>query len=139
MTPSSRRRSLLAAAWTAFVALWVASAFFSLALTALGPCGGDGGSPYAAPASPAGRYCESVSAYFEAGEPSEVTTALLYLWPVAALLAIGGWGVWTGRARTLAVVAALASAVLVVHVVLSFSLRDRCAPDDPTAPGCAHY
>jgi hypothetical protein len=30
-----------------------------MGITSLGPCGGDGGSPYAAPASPAGRYCDA--------------------------------------------------------------------------------
>ena len=139
MPPSSRRRKVLAAAWTAFVVLWVAAAFVVLGVTALGPCGGDGGSPYAAPASPAGRYCDSVSDYFDSGEPGEVTTALVYLWPVVALVAVGAWGAWTGRGRALAAVAVLASTLLVVHLVLSFSPRDRCIPDDSTVPNCAHY
>ena len=63
----------------------------------------------------------------------------VYLAPVLALVAVGAWGVWTCRARVLAAVAVVASTVLVVHLVLAFNLRDRCVPDDPTAPGCAHY
>ena len=130
---------VLGAAWATFVVLWTASAFLTLTATAFGPCGGDGGSPYAAPASPAGRYCESVSDVLESGEPGEVTTALVYVSPILALVAVGAWGVWTGRGRVLAAGAVVASTVLVVHLVLAFSLRDRCVPDDPTAPGCAHY
>jgi hypothetical protein len=135
----SQRRGILAAAWAAFIVTWVASAFFVLGLTALVPCGGDGGSPYAAPASPAGRYCDAVDAYFGSGEPGELTTAIVYLWPVAALAAVGAWGVWKRHGRMLVVVALLAFAVLAVHLVFSFTLRDRCVPDDPSIPGCAHY
>jgi hypothetical protein len=133
------RRGILAAAWAAFMVAWLASAVLVLGLTALGPCGGDGGSPYAAPASPAGRYCEAVDAYFDSGEPGELTTAAVYLWPVVALAALGAWGVWKRRAGMLTGIAVLAVAVLAVHLVLSFTLRDRCVPDDPSVPGCAHY
>jgi hypothetical protein len=139
MARSRHGRKVLAAAWAAFMVAWVASAFFVLGLTALSPCGGDGGSPYAAPASPAGRYCDAVDAYFGSGEPGEVTTALVYVWPVAALAALGALAVWKRRGRVLAVVAVLAFAVLVAFLVLPFTLRDRCIPDDPSVPGCAHY
>jgi hypothetical protein len=133
------RRSILVGAWAAFMVAWLASAFLVLGLTALVPCGGDGGSPYAAPASPAGRYCETVDAYFSSGEPGELTTALVYLWPVAALGGLGAWGVWKRRTGMLVAIAVLAVAVLAVHLVLSFTLRNRCVPDDPSVPGCAHY
>jgi hypothetical protein len=39
----------------------------------------------------------------------------------------------------LVAVAVLAFAMLAVHLVLPFTLRDRCVPDDPSIPGCAHY
>jgi hypothetical protein len=133
------RRTILAAAWAAFMIVWLASAFVVLGLTAVVPCGGDGGQPYAAPASPAGRYCETVDAYFSSGEPGELTTAVVYLWPVAALAGLGAWGVWKWRAGMLVAIAVLAVAVLAVHLVLSFTLRDRCVPDDPSVPACAHY
>lgn len=136
---SLSRRGVLAAAWVAFVATWVVTAFVSLGATFLGPCGGDGGSPYAAPASPAGRYCTAIDRYFDSGEPGEVTTALVYLWPVMALAAIGAWGVWARRSRLLLAIAVLAFAILAVHLSLAFTLRDRCSPDDPSIPGCAHY
>jgi hypothetical protein len=135
----SQRRTILAAAWAAFLVTWVASSFFVLGLTALVPCGGDGGSPYAAPASPAGRYCDAIDAYLGSGEPGELTTAIVYLWPVVALGALGAWGVWKRRGRMLVAVAVLAFAMLAVHLVLPFTLRDRCVPDDPSIPECAHY
>src|SRR5918997_1254788 len=104
------QRSILAAAWAAFMLVWLASAFVVLGLTAVVPCGGDGGQPYAAPASPAGRYCEAVDAYFNAGEPGEVTTALVYVWPVVALAGLGAWGVWKRRTGVLVATAVLAVA-----------------------------
>ena len=118
---------------------WLGSAFLVLGLTGVVACGGDGGSPYAAPASPAGRYCETVEAYFNSGEPGEFTTAVVYLWPVVALAGLGAWGVWKRRAGMLIGIAVLAVAVLALHLMLSFTLRDRCVPDDPSVPGCAHY
>ncbi len=130
---------MLAVAWAAFMIVWLASTFLVLGVTALGPCGGDGGSPYAAPASPAGRYCEVIDAYFSSGEPGELTTAVVYLWPVAALAGLGAWGVWKRRAGILLAISGLAFAVLAVHLGLSFTLRDRCVPNDPSIPGCAYY
>jgi len=50
-------RSLLAIIWTAFVLVWAMAALIAVSLAQVIPCVGDGGSPYAAPTSPAGRYC----------------------------------------------------------------------------------
>jgi hypothetical protein len=134
-----RSRPALAITWVGFMLAWVAVAILALSATKLGPCGGDGGSPNAAPASPAGRYCDAVDAYLNSGEPGELTTALVYLWPVAALGLVGVYGVWRRRSRLLVAVAVLAFAVLVAHVALAMSLRDRCSPDDRSVPGCYHY
>ena len=134
-----RRRSVLAAAWAAFLLLWLVVVVLALGVTGLGPCGGDGGSPYAAPASPAGRYCTAWDRYFDSGEPGELTTALVWLWPIAALAAVGAAGAWKRRTRLLLVVAVLALLVPVVHVVLAFSLNNRCSPDDRTISACQHY
>ena len=133
------RRSTLALLWAAFVAVWITGALFTLTLTGLGPCGGDGGSPYAAPASPAGHYCDSVESYFTSGKPSVVTTALVYLWPIAVLVCLGAVGVWRRSGRALIGIAVLATALLVVHAGLAYNLPDRCTPDDPNHPGCRHY
>jgi hypothetical protein len=133
------RRSTLALGWTAFLIVWIIAAAFALTVAGLGPCGGDGGSPFAAPASPAGRYCDAVDSYLESGEPGELTTALVYLWPVLVLMCIGALGVWRRSRRLLLAVAALATTILAVHVGLALSLPDRCSSDDETRAGCGHY
>ncbi|HEX2110953.1 MAG TPA: hypothetical protein VHF67_05325 [Gaiellaceae bacterium] len=68
-----------------------------------------------------------------------MTTAVVYFWPVIALAGLGAWGVWTRRKRLLVVIAVLAFAILGTHLGLAFGLRNRCSPDDPSIPGCAHY
>ncbi len=136
---SAPRRTALALLWGGFVFVWIIGAAFALTLTGLGPCGGDGGSPYAAPASPAGRYCGAGDSYFDSGEPGELTTALVYLWPVTLLVGLGALGVWCRSRRLLVGTAVLALTILVVHVILAYNLPDRCTPDDPSRPGCAHY
>lgn len=130
---------VLAALWVVVVLAWSASAFVGLAATMLGPCGGDGGQPYAAPASPAGRYCTSVESYFESGEPGELTTALVYLSPVALLLVLGAAGVWRNSGRFLVAVGALAFAAIVLHVALAVSLDNRCAPGNASLSDCHHF
>ena len=135
--PSSR--SLLTIVWTAFVLVWAMAALIAASLTQVIACGGDGGSPYAAPASPAGRYCNAVDDYFTSGEPGEMTTALVYIWPLLVLAAVGAYGVWKRWQRLLVTVAAASSLLLVLHVTLAFSLPNRCAPDDPARDGCQHY
>ena len=115
-------RSLLAIVWTAFVLVWGMAALLALTLTEVIACGGDGGSPYAAPASPAGRYCNAADDYFSSGEPGELTTALVYFWPLLVLAAVGAYGVWKCCKRLMVLVAAASSLLLVLHVTLAFSL-----------------
>jgi hypothetical protein len=135
--PSSR--SLLAIVWTAFVLVWAMAALIAVSLTQVLACGGDGGSLYAAPESPAGRYCNAVEDYLGSGEAGELTTALVYVWPLLVLAAVGAYGTWKRWKGLLVVVAAASSLLLVVHVTLAFSLPNRCAPDDPARVGCEHY
>ena len=97
------------------------AALIAVSLTQVIACGGDGGSQ-AAPSSPAGRYCNAVDDYFSSGEPGELTTALVYLWPLLVLAAVGAYGVWKRRKGLLVAVAAVSSLVLVVHDTLAFSL-----------------
>ena len=136
-----RRRWLVLGTALALVLALVVT-YISLAFTLLGPCGGDGGSPYAAPASPAGRYCESPL------PPASVI--------VGVLVAVGGSIAAMVRRRwrphTLFTVAGLA--LVLSPPVLGSLLPDRCG-DDPTSeesvyppdsdeyyrekPDCAHY
>jgi hypothetical protein len=114
-------RSLAAIIWTAFVLVWAMAALIAVSLTQVIPCGNDGGSQ-AAPASPAGRYCNAVDDYFSSGEPGELTTALVYAWPLLVLAAVGAYGVWKRRMGLLVAVAAASSLLLVLHVTLAFAL-----------------
>jgi hypothetical protein len=118
--PSSR--SLLAIVWTAFVLVWAMAALIAVSLTQVTACGGGGGSPYATPASPAGRYCNAVEDYFTSGEPEEMTPALVYGWPLLVLAAVGAYGTWKRWKGLLIAVAAASSLLLVLHVTLAFSL-----------------
>jgi hypothetical protein len=139
MNGRRRARGSLALAWACAIVAWCLCAVIALGATGLGPCGGDGGSPLAAPDSPAGRYCGSLDAYFDSGEPGELTTALVYLLPVALLVALGGLGVWRRSARVLLAIAILAFSLLAAYVALAFSLPNRCSPDDQSRSGCQHY
>ena len=139
MRSQPRHRAVLAAAWAGVVLAWCASGFVAFGLTMLAPCGGDGGQPYAAPASPAGRYCTSVERFFESGEPGELTTALVYLSPVALLVALGAIGIWRRSGRLLVAIGVLAFAAIVLHVALAFSLPNRCSPGTSSLSGCHHY
>jgi len=113
-------RSLLAIVWTAFALMWAMAALIALSLTQVIACGGGGGSPYAAPGSPAGRYCDAVDDYFSSGEGEGL--ALVYGWPLLVLGAVGVYGVWKCCKRLMVAVAAASSLLLVVHVTLAFSL-----------------
>jgi hypothetical protein len=116
----SPNRSLLAIVWTAFVLMWAMAALIAVSLTQVIPCGDSGGSP--APASPAGRYCGAVDDYFGSGEQGGLTAALVYLWPLLVLAAVGVHGVWKCCKRVMVVVAAASSLLLALHVTLAFSL-----------------
>jgi hypothetical protein len=128
---------MLALVWAAFLALWMFAGLLALMLTRGRGCGGDGGEPFAAPASPAGRYCDALHSYFTSGEPGELTTAIVVLAPVVVLVAVGGVAVWLRSSRLLFVSAVAVTLALVVHVALASSLPDRCSPDHETRPGCA--
>jgi hypothetical protein len=115
-------RSLLAIVWTAFVLMWAMAALIALSLTQVIACGSSGVSPDMAPTSLAGRYCDGVDGYFRSGEAGDLTTALVYGWPLFVLAAVGVYGVWKCCKRLMVVVGAAASVLLVLHVALAFTL-----------------
>lgn len=113
-----------------------AVAFYVAAATGIGICGGDGGSRYAAPASPRGKYCES-------GLP---WISLL----VGLALPVAGGVVAAVHRRWLAlVVCAVVGTVLVLSpLVVGSALSKECADAPKTGPydryleerpECAHY
>jgi len=99
-------------------------------LTTAVACSGDGGEPYAAPASPRGRYC----AAFDAGGG----IALLLLPPVIVIGLL--YAALTLR-RPRAFVAALVAAFTMTLVLFALvaGLPGECAGDDESKPGCSHY
>lgn len=109
----AQTRSTLAVVWGLFVFFWIVSAFIAMGFSRLVACGGISEDP------PPGRYCEAFHDYLKSGEPGEVTTALVYVWPVALLLGLGLHGVLRRRASFLFIVASAASAAVLLHVFLS--------------------
>ena len=67
-------------------------------------------------------YCESVRDFLGSGEPSEWTTPLPYLLPVAVLAAVGSFGIGFRSKRFVTRAAIGAVAALVAHMVLVIAL-----------------
>ena len=104
--PSSR--SLLAIIWTAFVLMWAMAALIAVSLTQVIACGDGGGSPYAAPGSPAGRIATPSTTTSAPARP-EADAAFVYGWPLLVLGAVGVYGVWKCCKRLMVAVRPLAS------------------------------
>jgi hypothetical protein len=112
----NRGRAALARWWAAFILLWCAGAFIvAFPLNHLA-CSAENTAPE--PESSQGAYCESVDDYLGWGEPSELTTPLPYLLPVAILAVLGGYGIWRRSKRFLRIAAAGAVAAIVAHFVV---------------------
>ncbi len=110
-------RSTLAVIWALFVFFWLLFAGLVMGVTRAFACGGLSDAP-----SPAGGYCGTAHDYFKSGEPGELTTALVYVWPLVVLVGLGLYGVRKRRAGLLVGVAAVASAALLLHVALAFTI-----------------
>src|SRR5215213_10776365 len=110
--------------------LYLAGYFLATIVIGLG-CSGDGGEPYAAPASPYGRFCATadsdVIAFAWWVVPSAIVAGLFY----AALARR------SRRTFVAAVVAAVALPALTFAIV--WSLPTKCPGDDETRRGCNHH
>jgi hypothetical protein len=106
-------RSALAWAWASLLGVWILFALLALGASHVA-CDLENNS------SDSG-YCEAAHDYLKSGEPGELTTALVYLWPIAVLLVVGFVGIRTRRTGLLVKAGAVAFAVLVVHVLLAFT------------------
>ena len=126
-------------AGAAMVAVLFLVALFAASETTLVTCGGDGGSPYAAPASPQGKYCDTALPAVSIG--------------VGLVLAIIGSILAAMRGRWWPLVASgvTAAALILSPPVLGELLSDKCA-DEPSSmtakqfdryferrPECGHY
>ena len=126
-------------ATVAAVALLLAAMLFSAAVMGGVTCSGDGGSPYAAPDSPRGRFCEAGG-------------ASIPLWgPLIALLVGGGLALSRGRRSLLTAAFVAAFALALSPYFLANALSKDCAdfPHSATSdellrylekkPDCGHY
>lgn len=96
----------------------------ALALQELGPCGGDGGEPYAAPGSPRGKLCES-----------GLLPPLLLLVAPGSVLLLGLMAAKREDARLLKAGVATAVTLFLVGTSLPFALSEECSGDgDPNDP-----
>jgi hypothetical protein len=95
-------------------------------------CGGDGGEPYAAPASTLGRLCSYLD-----GHPA------VYVFAVVGVVVVLGMGLSTstasGSRRPFFVAACIAGLWLVLQLAAMSALPQTCSPDDESRPGCSHY
>ncbi|HEX6713256.1 MAG TPA: hypothetical protein VF066_07720 [Thermoleophilaceae bacterium] len=100
------------------ILIWV---WIGTGLVGFGPCGGDGGLPYAAPASPRGQACS--------------LTGGVVLWVPITLLALSWLPFLSARPRVWITIAA--ALVPLAIIVLLGSLSPDCASGS-TAGDCSH-
>ena len=63
-------------------------------------------------------YCEGINDFLSSGEPSEWTTPLPFLLPIALLTAVGGYGIWRRSKHLLSWASTLAVGALVGHFIM---------------------
>jgi hypothetical protein len=105
------------------------AAFSALIVVGMGFCGGDGGSPYAAPLSPRGQACG-------------VADALMPILAIASIVITFVGGVACARSRRAAialVAAAVSVGVLLAPVAILSALSPNCAGGESTSIGCDSY
>ena len=114
------RPTVVAVSAVLFLILLVNASYF-MSYTELVTCGGDGGSPFAAPASPRGQYCDAgvprisiVGGLLLAAAASAVAAVRRRWWP----LLVGGF---------------IAALLVASPAVLGVRLSRECA-DEPQAP-----
>jgi hypothetical protein len=118
--------------WIGFSILWAFGFLFATFVGAMAS-DGDGGEPYAAPASPLGHYCAAADAVVGG------KIFLFWMFAPAAVLAAGIVALAFGRRRIVLALGAALSALILVHAALSLALPATCSPDDESVAGCSHY
>lgn len=111
----SRTRAELARWWASFLLLWCCGALLTLQVKHVA-CHAE--NVELDEGSAKESYCDGISDFLNSGEPSEWTTPLPYLLPVAVLAAVGGYGVWRRSKELLSRAAIVVVGALVVHVIL---------------------
>ena len=110
------RRPELARWWGFFVVLWCG------AVVVLGfpinhlVCNAENSGPE--DDSARASYCEGINDFLSSGEPSEWTTPLPFLLPIALLAAVGAYGIWRRSRHLLSRAAIVGSAALAGHFIV---------------------
>jgi hypothetical protein len=116
MSPS---RGQLAAWWVSFVAAWCGAVVLMGPINYFG-CGAE--NLVLEKGSPRESYCDGFRDFLHSGEPSEVTTPVPYLLPIAVLGVLGGYGVWRRSRPFLSRAAVVVASALLLHLILPFVL-----------------
>jgi hypothetical protein len=111
----TRTRAELAGWWGSFTLLWCLGALLTLQVNFLA-CQAE--NVVVEDGSMKDSYCHGVRDFLNSGEPSEWTTPLPYLTPVAVLAAVGAYGIRRGSNAILSRAAIAAVGALVLHVLL---------------------
>ena len=101
------------------------ASFAAVVMVGLGKCDGDGGLPYSAADSPAGRFCEGPLVW--------PWTAALLVAPMVVLLAIGTIGVVRRRWLWVGIAPAVGVGTLLLLFVPVFALDQSCSAADQRA------
>jgi hypothetical protein len=111
-----RGRRRLALGWAGFLLLWYGAAYaIVLPVTFLG-CYFENSE--LDEGSPKETYCDGIHDLLNSGEPSEWMTPIPYLLVLAALAALGGYGIWRRDGRAVQRAALIGTAALILRVVL---------------------
>jgi hypothetical protein len=109
-------RAALARWWGIFVLLWCGVVVvFGFPINHL-VCNAENSGP--ADGSARASYCAGISDFMSSGEPSEWTTPLPFLLPIALLAAVGSYGIWRRSKHLLSRAAIVAVAALLGHVIV---------------------
>jgi hypothetical protein len=109
-------RFALARWWVTFVLLWCgAVVVFGAPINHLA-CNAENGSPEGG--SERAFYCEGINDFLSSGEPSEWTTPLPFLLPIALLAAVGAYGIRRRSKPLLSWAASIAVGALAGHFIM---------------------
>ena len=109
-------RAELARWWGIFVLLWCVAAIVSAFPINHLVCHAENSGPESSAAR--ASYCGGMTDFLSSGEPSEWTTPLPYLLPIAVLAAVGGYGTWRRSKHLLSRAAIVAVGALVAHFIV---------------------
>jgi hypothetical protein len=109
-------RKHLALGWGGFLLLWYGAAYTIVSPVTFLGCYFENSER--ADGSPKEMYCDGIHDFLNSGEPSEWMTPIPYFLLLAALTALGGYGIWRRSKRAVQRAALIGVAALILHIVL---------------------